>query len=98
MAGGWITARFRGRSWRVPPIRFSWLVILAFALQFFAVYLPASRLESPDELAAAGIVASQILLLFFCWINRLVSCRTACSCLSCSLTKRPSVPGMCGLH
>lgn len=67
---GWSIARWRRQPWRIPPIRFAWLAILAYAPQFFTVYLPATRLSLPDEWAAASIIASQVLLLVFCWLNR----------------------------
>lgn len=69
---GWGIARWRRQPWRMPAIRFAWLVILAFIPQFLAVYLPASRLSLPDEWAAASIIGSQVLLLVFCWLNRRV--------------------------
>lgn len=66
---GWGIARWRGQPWRVPPIRFTWLVFLAFIPQFVAVYLPATRSSLPDGWAAACIIGSQVLLLAFCGLN-----------------------------
>jgi lipid-A-disaccharide synthase-like uncharacterized protein len=67
---GWGVARWRRQPWRIPPIRYAWLAILAFVPQLFAIYLPAIRYSLPVEWAAASIIGSQVLLLFFCWLNR----------------------------
>jgi hypothetical protein len=67
---GWGIARWRKYSWTPPPLRFTWLVILAFLPQVLVVYLPATRFNIPDGWAAAGVIISQTLLLTFCWLNR----------------------------
>ena len=67
---GFLYARWRKRSWNVPPVRFAWLVIIAFLPQFFAFYLPATRDRIPDAWVAAGLIASDTLFLVFCWLNR----------------------------
>lgn len=54
----------------MPQVRFAWLVIVAFLPQFFAFYLPATRDRMPDAWVAAGLIASDALLLVFCWFNR----------------------------
>lgn len=84
---GWLVARWQKRQWALPNLRCIWLVILAFLPQFLAFYLPATRTRLPDTLASAGLVASQILLLVFCWCNRrvpglwLMALGTACNLL-----------------
>jgi hypothetical protein len=67
---GFLLARWQKRRWTVPPLRVTWLVIIAFLPQFLAFYLPATRARIPDSLAAAGLIVSLILLLVFCWLNR----------------------------
>jgi hypothetical protein len=71
---GWLAgllyARWQKRSWAIPPVRFAWLVIIAFLPQFFAFYLPATRDRMPDVWVAAGLIASDALFLVFCWFNR----------------------------
>ena len=66
-------ARLQKRPWTVPPLHKPWLVIIAFLPQFFNLYLPATRTWGSDDLAAAGLVVSLVLLLVFCWINRRLS-------------------------
>jgi hypothetical protein len=65
-------ARSQRRPWTLPPLRFLWLVLVAFLPQGLAFYLPATRAHIPDAVAAAGLIVSQTLLLVFCWLNRKV--------------------------
>ncbi len=67
---GFFYARWQKRSWSIPSFRYVWLIFLAFLPQFFAFYLPATRIWYPDSLAAFSLVGSQILILIFCWLNR----------------------------
>lgn len=67
---GVIIARTRAGRWRVPAISHAWLAFVAFIPQLFLVYLPFTRLSLPDAWAAVGVLASQVLLLCFCWLNR----------------------------
>ncbi len=53
-------------------MRSVWLVVVAFLPQALAFYLPATRSQIPDRLAAAGLIVSQTLLIAFCWLNRKV--------------------------
>ncbi|MBE3068158.1 MAG: DUF5317 domain-containing protein [Chloroflexi bacterium] len=73
MAVGLFIARLQKRPWTVPPLRKPWLVIIAFVPQFFNLYLPATRTWGSDDLAAAGLIVSMLLLLVFCWFNRRLS-------------------------
>jgi hypothetical protein len=73
LAVGLSLARIQKRPWMVPPLRKSWLAIIAFLLQFLFLYLPATRTRVPDELTAAGLIVSLSLLLVFCWFNRRLS-------------------------
>jgi hypothetical protein len=73
MLGGLLIARIRKRRWMVPSLRKLWLVIVAFLPQFFFSYLPATSFRVSDDLAAAGLIFSLILLLVFCWFNRNIS-------------------------
>ena len=71
---GWLTgvliARLQNRTWSLPGIRSTWLVLAAFIPQLLCVYLPATRRYIPDGWASAGLLVSQALLLNFCWYNR----------------------------
>lgn len=60
-----------GRRHLSPPYLYlTWLVPLAFAPQWLAFYLPATRKSIPQDLAALALVGSQVLLLVFAWRNR----------------------------
>ena len=65
---GW--ARWRGQPYQSPELRHLWLVFVAFLPQFIVIYLPVTRKLFPDWSAAVFLVASQILLLVFVWLNR----------------------------
>ena len=67
---GYLSAHWQKRHWSIPPLQVPWLVILAFLPQFLAIYLTPTRVHTPDNLAAIGVIVSQILLLVFCWLNR----------------------------
>jgi hypothetical protein len=66
-------ASLRKRTWSVPLLHKPWLAILAFLPQFLVLYLPVTSTRVTDELAAAGLICSLVLLLVFCWFNRQVS-------------------------
>lgn len=53
-----------------PALRSAWLVVVAFLPQWLAFHLAVTARLFPDGLAAALLVSSQILLLFFVWRNR----------------------------
>ena len=63
-------ARLRGRAYQPPDLRHLWLVPLAFLPQFVTIYLPSARAQTSDWLAAASLLASQVLLLVFALLNR----------------------------
>ena len=67
---GWAWARWRGRAYRVPELRSTWLVLVGFIPQFIIAYLPATHFWVPDWLAAASLSASLIAFLAFVWVNR----------------------------
>jgi hypothetical protein len=69
LAGG-VRARVGGRRLTSPHLRLAWLVPLAFLPQGLAFRLPATRELISDDLAAAVLVSSQLLLLIFAWFNR----------------------------
>ena len=67
---GLLNARIKKQAFQAPDLKFTWLAVLAFAPQFFAFYLPATREWFPDLLVAICLVTSQILLLAFAYLNR----------------------------
>jgi len=69
MAGlGW--ARWRGQPYQSPELRHLWLVFVAFLPQFIVVYMPITHGLFPDWTVAVFLLASQITLLGFVWLNR----------------------------
>lgn len=58
------------RPLRVPDLRLSGLVIFVFLAQFFAFYFPITRKSIPDKGASIALAVSQVIFLFFAWINR----------------------------
>lgn len=73
MLVGLVLSRLQKRPWTGPPLRKSWLVIVALLPQIFFLYLPGIRTWVADGLAAAGLVVSLALLLVYCWFNRRLS-------------------------
>jgi hypothetical protein len=73
LIAGLILALYQKRAWQPPPLRYLWLVVIAFLPQIFFFYLPATRSRIPTFVVAAGLILSQILLLVFCWLNRRLS-------------------------
>jgi hypothetical protein len=63
-------AYLKKQSYKAPDLRFSWLAILAFVPQYLAFYLPASRNGMPDSQVSILLVASQVFLLVFAYLNR----------------------------
>ncbi len=76
VAAGFIAGALRAgvlkRKMRSVHIRHIWLVFLAYLPQFFAFYLPATRMVFPDTWVPPVLVISQALLLVFAWQNRRV--------------------------
>ena len=70
IATGLLNARIKKQAFQAPDLKFTWLAVFAFAPQFFAFYLPATREWFPDLLVAICLVTSQILLLAFAYLNR----------------------------
>ncbi len=65
---GW--ARWSEHPYQAPELRHLWLVFVAFLPQFIVVYLPVTLNLFPDWIVAVLLIASQILLLAFVWLNR----------------------------
>jgi hypothetical protein len=70
LVAGLVRSWVRQRPFRVPPLRLSWLVLLAFVPQWFGFYSPRQWMRAPDEWAPALLVITQALLLVFVWFNR----------------------------
>jgi hypothetical protein len=70
LVAGICWARWRGQPYQPPELQNLWLVFVAFLPQFIVVYLPITRRLFPDWLVVGFLLASQIMLLIFVWLNR----------------------------
>ena len=74
LAAGLLTglalAQWKGNLYRVPELKYLWLVFAAFLPQFVLVYFPATRRLFPDWFAAGLLPVSQVMFLAFAWLNR----------------------------
>jgi hypothetical protein len=76
LLAGLAWARWRGHPYRLPELQYLWLVFVAFLPQFIFIYLPIPRRFSPDWAAAGFLLASQVMLLAFVWLNRRIFAMT----------------------
>jgi len=70
LLAGLVWARWRGSPYQTPELQHLWLVFVAFLPQFIVIYLPNTRSQLADWLVASLLLASQILLFGFAWLNR----------------------------
>ncbi len=70
LIAGLILALIQKRTWQPPLLDYVWIVVVAFLPQVFAFYIPATRKSMPASVVVVSLLASQILLLVFCWLNR----------------------------
>jgi hypothetical protein len=70
LIAGLLLALLQKRAWQAPPLRFIWVAAVAFLPQILAFYIPATRKSLSDSAVAASLIASQVMLLVFCWLNR----------------------------
>jgi len=76
LLAGLAWARWRGHPYRLPELQYLWLVFVAFLPQFVFIYLPVTRRVSPNWAAAGFLLASQVMLLAFVWLNRRIFAMT----------------------
>lgn len=70
---GLIVSWIRKRTYRVPELRLTWVVLLAVIPQLLTFQIPATSRMVGDDFASVILVLSQVLLLIFVWANRTVS-------------------------
>jgi hypothetical protein len=70
LLAGWGWARWHGQPYRVPDLKFLWLVPAALAPQLLAIYLPGGKSSLGTQVAPAALPVSLILFLAFVWLNR----------------------------
>lgn len=69
LLAGLAWARWHEYQYQVPELRHLWLAFIAFVPQFLVVYLPITRRHFQDWLVVGCLLASQILLLGFVYLN-----------------------------
>ena len=79
---GLVWTHWRRYPYRAPELHYLWLVFGAFLPQFIVIYLPITRETFPEWLVAGCLLASQIMLLGFAWLNRRI---TGMSILICGV-------------
>ncbi|MCB0115975.1 MAG: DUF5317 domain-containing protein [Caldilineaceae bacterium] len=65
-----VRAKWTKRPFRLPSIRWAWIVTLALIPQFLAFYVPITASTFSKEAATISLVVSQFGLLLFLWLNR----------------------------
>jgi hypothetical protein len=69
LLAGIVRARIRNRSYHIPQIRHTWLVLGAFIPQWLAFYFPPTLNIIPDWLAPILLTGSLLFLLAFSLLN-----------------------------
>jgi hypothetical protein len=67
---GFIRAKVNHSAYQSVKINHIWLVLLAYAPQFFMFFLPSTRNSIPSQWVPILLILSQVLLLIFIWVNR----------------------------
>jgi hypothetical protein len=67
---GLLRAWYHKQQYTLPDLHAAWLVVLAFAPQFFVFYWRSTNELLATELAALVLISTQTLLLIFAWFNR----------------------------
>lgn len=74
IAAGWlvglIRARIKSQPYSVPELRGVWLVLAAVLPQLLIFQIPFSSGWFSDAWASGVLIASQLVLLVFIWLNR----------------------------
>ncbi len=70
LLAGWFRSRLSSKVWRVPELKYAWLVLVFIIPQWLVFALPISRDLFSKPLAASCLVLSQVGLLLFSLLNR----------------------------
>lgn len=69
LAAGLVRARLNRQNLTIPPLRWSWVIFIAFIPQYLAFSHPATSAQTPDNWAPFILVFSQALLLVWIFKN-----------------------------
>jgi hypothetical protein len=70
LAAGFIKARFKKVPYQPIDLKFFWLVLVAAIPQVLAFFVQATRERIPDQWIPIILIATQLILLVFVWLNR----------------------------
>lgn len=70
VVAGYLRARFYRVPFSPPELHYVWLVLLGALPQYFAFFLPATRERIDDHWIPFLLIATQLILLIFVWLNR----------------------------
>jgi len=70
LAAGFIKARFTKVPYQPIDLKFFWLVLVAAIPQVLAFFVQATRDRIPDQWIPIILIATQLILLVFVWLNR----------------------------
>jgi hypothetical protein len=70
LIAGFARARIKNTPYRAVELKSAGLVFLAYIPQLLAFFLPFTRSRISDSWIPVILVGSQIILLYFAWVNR----------------------------
>jgi hypothetical protein len=70
LAAGYLKARLRKEPYQPIELKYFWLVLVAAIPQFLAFFVAGTREKIPDQWIPIILIATQIILLVFVWMNR----------------------------
>ena len=62
-------SKWHQHPYHPPTLNHIWLVFVGFLPQLFAIYLGKTFIALPDQMVALCLVASQLILFAFAWLN-----------------------------
>lgn len=70
LAAGLVNARIRKEPYQPIDLKYFWLILVAATPQMLAFFISGTRDKIPDQWIPAILIASQLILLVFVWLNR----------------------------
>ena len=70
LAAGFIKARIKKVPYQPIDLKYFWLVLVAAIPQVLAFFFRATRERIPDQWIPIILIATQLILLVFVWLNR----------------------------
>ncbi len=70
LAAGLLNARFRNEPYQPIDLKYIWLILVAATPQMLAFFISGTRDKIPDQWIPVILIASQLVLVVFVWLNR----------------------------